>query len=164
MPAVGQMVARPADAVCHVPACVLCQTIGHHYWMTVCSNLPGSSLSPPARDAFQVLQPIGLRPRTLGGGIPGLALPAPRHPICCITCWLHLQSTSWQGSPPIPPWPPPWDEHHLLARKSCLLSNVSKSRYCLQLSVLVILPLLTSTPPSHTGKMPPQWSTRPSMT
>ena len=57
VPAVGQMVARPADAACHVTACGRCQTTGHHFWTMVCSNLGFLSASvvknPPATQEMQ---------------------------------------------------------------------------------------------------------------
>ena len=57
VPAVGQMAARPADAACHVPACGLCQTTGHHFWGVVCANLGFLSASvvknPPAMQEMQ---------------------------------------------------------------------------------------------------------------
>lgn len=88
------------------------------------SNLPGSFLSSVARVSFQVSQP-GQGP---GGDLWPCSASLP-HPTCQISCWLHLQSTSWLGfssslatSLGYAP---------LLARKSCFLNNVSNSRYCL---------------------------------
>lgn len=72
----------------------------------------GSPGPSPAHASSQVWQPVRLRAGPLGK-VPSLAPPhLPASAICCISCWLHQQSTSWLGPSPTPPCLPLWDEPH----------------------------------------------------